>query len=75
MALPQYNNSFTDPNQEDYRRTKKSSEQSSASSMSSPKPDKASKQRDPNQQDAIRRRISKRRNLSEDPYQLKAQGG
>lgn len=74
MALPAFTN-LTDPSQEDYRRTRKQPQQSGASSMSNPTPDRATKQqRDPAQQDAIRRRIANRRNLSEDPYQLKAQG-
>jgi len=71
MALPMFNN-YTDPNQEDSRRTKKNLQQSSVSSMAAaPVEDKP--QRTPAQQAAIQRRL-KKRNLSEDPYQNKPQG-
>lgn len=73
MALPMFSD-YTDPSQEDPRKTKKYLQQSAVSSMASPtvqadKPD----QRTQIQQDAIQRRL-KRRNLSEDPYQNKPQG-
>lgn len=71
MALPMFS-TYTDPNQEDPRRTKKNLQQSAVSSMSAaPVEDKPD--RTPAQQDAIQRRL-KKRNLSQDPYQNKPQG-
>jgi hypothetical protein len=73
MALPAFT-SYTDPTEEDVRKVKRAPQQSQASSMSTPTPGGIQKpQRDPAQQDAIRRRI-KKKNLSEDPYQNKPQG-
>lgn len=73
MALPAFT-SYTDPTEEDVRKLKRAPQQSQASSMSTPIPGGVQKsQRDPAQQDAIRRRI-KKKNLSEDPYQNKSQG-
>lgn len=71
MALPQFT-SFTDPNQDDPRKTRKNLQSSSVSSMASPTQDKP-QQRTQAQQDAIQRRM-KKRSLSEDPYQNKPQG-
>ena len=71
MALPLFNN-YTDPAQEDPRKTRKTLQSSSVSSMSAPPVDDKS-QRTPEQQAAIQRRL-KKRTLSEDPYQNKPQG-
>jgi hypothetical protein len=76
MALPMFNN-YTDPGEEDPRKTRKNLQQSAVSSMSSPTQNKPATdtptQRTQSQQEAIQRRM-KRRNLSEDPYQNKPQG-
>ena len=73
MALPMFS-SYTDPSQEDPRKTRKNLQSSAVSSMAAPVQNKPqSQQRTQNQQDAIQRRI-KKRSLSEDPYQNKPQG-
>lgn len=71
MALPPFT-SYTDPTEEDVRRLKRPPQQSQASSMSTPTP--SGPRRNPAQQDAIVRRLKKKPNLSQDPYQNKPQG-
>lgn len=71
MALPMFNN-YTDPAQEDPRKTKKNLQNSAVSSMAAPVQDKQQPQQKA-QQDAIQRRL-KKRTLSQDPYQNKPQG-
>lgn len=73
MALPMFSN-YTDPTQDDPRKTRKNLQQSAVSSMSAAAPVDGSTERTPAQEAAIQRRLKKKRSLSEDPYQNKPQG-
>jgi hypothetical protein len=74
MALPAFT-SYTDPTEEDVRRLKRPPQESQASSMSAPTPSRVQRQqRTPAQEDALQRRMKKKPNLSQDPYQMKPQG-